>query len=503
MSDPAPPPLEKPSLKREGFVIKDGVITCNGFERVDSDRLAKLFHPERAGATQRTQKKYVDEAKKLFKKSFLAAQLRFYGITFPRGATEAQLRSLLDKAVAASQCIHVPASVVALHKEMRAAYCKEAEAWKKAVQDWETQWALKQDEAWARLETPSERASHDLTRFMEHYFLTNGVPDPAKKPEPLALYNFTEDQVIADLRQRAAKIPGLEVVSAGRGPDHAICVGWERTSVFSLAGEIENLAREKQKKRVEAEWEKAMQDHKKFVVKASPPAAVAAAAAPTPPPPPPLPPPPQSTDNSAQIHLRLACGSFVLQCKAVTDKYHDLPGLTTKLSLDVSDGPANNGDTLRAGVDLGVFHGTAILSFSQPVLDWFVKRYDKTALAAAASVYEKSGKHKRKSSDAQYVQEERPRKQRKFEDPKPGRIFLRMRGSKAIDGRICADIQHGYLDFLDAAWTKFQGVIDVPGVGEDIEVEGFRVAQEAAFDPPPWNAYWPEVRDASDLSPAS
>lgn len=91
------------TLKKGSFAMKDGVMTCNGFELVDSARLEKLFHPEKAGGTPRTQRKYAAEAKKLFSKSFFGSQLRFYGITFPRSATEAQLSSLLDKAVLAKQ----------------------------------------------------------------------------------------------------------------------------------------------------------------------------------------------------------------------------------------------------------------------------------------------------------------------------------------------------------------------------------------------------------------
>lgn len=96
-------PPEKPSIKRDGFLIKDGVITCNGHERVESSRLEKLFHPERAGGSLRTQKKYADEAKKLFSRPFFVGQLRFYGVSSPRSATEAQLRTLLEQALVAKQ----------------------------------------------------------------------------------------------------------------------------------------------------------------------------------------------------------------------------------------------------------------------------------------------------------------------------------------------------------------------------------------------------------------
>lgn len=101
-----PPPPDKPVLKRDGFTVRDGIITSQGHERVDGSRLDALFHPERL-RLQRDQKKAAEDAKRLFSRSFFAAQLRYYGITFPKTATEAQLQSLLEKAVAAKQVIQV------------------------------------------------------------------------------------------------------------------------------------------------------------------------------------------------------------------------------------------------------------------------------------------------------------------------------------------------------------------------------------------------------------
>lgn len=103
MSDADPGPPVKPSIKRDGFVIKDGVITCNGHERIEISRLRKLLYPERAGGSPRTQKKYAEEARKLFSRAFFAGQLRFYGIAVSRNASEAQLRRLLEQGLATQQ----------------------------------------------------------------------------------------------------------------------------------------------------------------------------------------------------------------------------------------------------------------------------------------------------------------------------------------------------------------------------------------------------------------
>lgn len=92
----------KPVIKRKGFTIRDGLVTCHGHARVDGPRLEVMFHPERL-SLQRLQKAAENEAKRLFGRPFFAAQLRWHGIKFPKGATEQQLRSLLDKAAAAKK----------------------------------------------------------------------------------------------------------------------------------------------------------------------------------------------------------------------------------------------------------------------------------------------------------------------------------------------------------------------------------------------------------------
>lgn len=98
---------DKPVIKREGFTIRDGVITANGHTRTDGQRLEAMFHPEQL-KLQRLQKAAENEAKRLFSRPFFAAQLRWHGISFPKTATEERLKSLLDKAAAAKQVHPLP-----------------------------------------------------------------------------------------------------------------------------------------------------------------------------------------------------------------------------------------------------------------------------------------------------------------------------------------------------------------------------------------------------------
>lgn len=311
---------------------------------------------------------------------------------------------------------------------------------------------------------------------MEHYFLTDGQPDPAKKPEPLALYGLTDVQIISDIYERIVAVPSLNIIHAGQDADSAICIGWDHFAVCGLAADVESLARDKQRKAAHEEWEKAMETHHRLVEAAAEQLSEFV-----------------SSPPNKSCALKAARGSFILQCKAIAELYPDYPSVVN-LSLDIADSLANNSETLRAAVNLGVFQGTAILSFSHDVINWFVRHYDKTAQAAAARNNSTSSsdasRGKRKADSV--ADGERPTKQRKPDEPAShGRIILRMRGRELIGGNICEDVQHGYLDFTDNTWTKFKGVIDIPGVGEDLEVEGFRVSNHAVVEPPPWSWFWP------------
>lgn len=379
----------------------------------------------------------------------------------------------------ASKCKCIPPPVAKTQQELRIDYERELAVWQEAVDNWEDNWKRRQDEEWAKLETPGERAAHDLDRFLEHYFSTDGQPDPDKKPEPLALDGITDAQLVADIHTKAATVPGLEIITCGQEADRTICIGWDRAAVCDLASEVQNAARERHRNQMqvewEAEWEAAMQTHREFVEtqhgsQAAPPTFGV----------------PHGT------RLGAACGCFVLYCKAIKDMFPNHPR-SSRLSMNISHGPGNNDETLRAAVDFGVFHGAAILSCLRPIMDWFVNYYDKTALEAvgrAQSSSSASGLGKRKAEGQ--VDGERPPQKRKAHELAPhGRVFLRMRGRGGIGDEIFPDIQRGYLDFADSACTKFKGVFDIPGVGEDVEVEGFRVGAHAVVDPPPWTWFWP------------
>lgn len=320
---------------------------------------------------------------------------------------------------------------------------------------------------------------------MEHYFLTDGNPDSAKKPEPVALDGLTDEAVINELLTRVSLVPGLDTVTAGYGTDHTICIGWDHTALCGLAVEIENHAREQKRVKIQADWEEAMRRHSDFAFSTQAQENLATSAVPDRP-----------------LNLGNARGCFIVRCKAISEKYPDHPNIGS-IAFNISDSPANNGETLRANIDFGVYQGTAILSFSQPVMDWFVRHYDKLAVEAAnraiTMALGNATTGKRKASAPAGGQ--RPNKQAKIDadpspgrvvvDPPPGRIFVQMRGRDPLTGLVYPEIQSGHLDFTDVNWAKFVGVFSVPGVGQDLEIEGFRVANEAVVQPEPWSLFWP------------
>lgn len=89
---------QSPILKRDGFQFCQGVFSVDNVGRVGGSRLHELFNPSTL-RLKRDQNNAAEEARKLFKKAFFAAQLRYYGISFRSSLSSADLSSLLEDAV--------------------------------------------------------------------------------------------------------------------------------------------------------------------------------------------------------------------------------------------------------------------------------------------------------------------------------------------------------------------------------------------------------------------
>src|SRR4051812_3307854 len=90
------------------------------------------------------------------------------------------------------QCKRVPALVIQLEKSMQRDYEPLHQAWKRDVLAYDAKIRKQGDDKFAKCTTAGERASLDLPRFMEYYFLTSGRPDRNKTKQPLAVRGFDD-----------------------------------------------------------------------------------------------------------------------------------------------------------------------------------------------------------------------------------------------------------------------------------------------------------------------
>ncbi|KAK6214047.1 hypothetical protein LQW54_004822 [Pestalotiopsis sp. IQ-011] len=182
--------------------------------------------------TKREQKATALEAKELLHESFYWSQLKWYGIKFKRNESLFWLRKKLSDAVQLGKCDTLPASLLQLEQDMRRELAPELKVLDEKMKVWNAERQAERDGPWTQRETPAEQAEEDLPRFMEHYSLTDGVPDPTKTPEILELRGYRDRSKLQEVAKRA---PGLEIVHHADPNLHIIYMGWDREAVWRHA----------------------------------------------------------------------------------------------------------------------------------------------------------------------------------------------------------------------------------------------------------------------------
>ncbi|KAK8209397.1 hypothetical protein IWZ01DRAFT_317521 [Phyllosticta capitalensis] len=519
MTDSCPTP---PSLTRNGFQIRGRSFTTKDtrVERMDGSLMRNLLFPVKFFHKE-DQIAHAKKARKTLTKEFLAAQLRFYGVHFRMSAKMAELRNLLEDAVESGKCDRVPDAVADLEQSMRREYEPMYQEWRRKRRAWEerkkqqeAEAAARQrkehEEAFARCKTLSEKASFDFSLFLEHYFLTDGKPNPAKAPEPMTVRMEHRTWVRAftsphgDPHQLARQVGLHAALSAdcrkplpfNSGPRkyYRLRIGHDHAVVERFAHEI--VAQEEaaaQKKRDD--------DYDHCVARAR-------------------------RRNLRSFDLRQCIGSYVVECDKVVRFSKDYKDAV--LTMDIS--PAGS-ETLVAAFDFGLVQGTMLLSLSEENLDAMVgavssARYDNTEDEVDddpddpwASIYPAySTDERRKQTLAQAVASKQarggndgsaagaskkgggsikksshnaPRKKRRIIMPSLSRrVHYRLRGQETLQGEIYPDPEAGHLDFLSNGCEKFMGLAYLfPGLDSNVRFTGYKVAEQPRRKPEPWSTF--------------
>ncbi|KAL7960328.1 hypothetical protein V8C34DRAFT_276861 [Trichoderma compactum] len=481
-------------IKRKGFQFCDGVFSVNNIHRVNGSHLRELFNPSTL-RLKRDQKAAADEAHGLFKKPFFAAQLRYYGVSFPPSSRTEELRILLEDAVRQGKCNHVPKSVMELEVSMRADYEPLQQKWEADWAAWSAEKKRREDEAFDKCKTPGERAACDINRFMDLYFLTDGKPDKTKTTMAMSLSGFGDRWTLHGMAER---IPGLHTCSGGRSPNREVCIGWDRVEVFGLASSISDRDDRASKAKQKAERDQQLERHQKYVDQVQSKKAGKGA-----------------SKSSRAFSLNRCQGSYIVQCDEIEDGWDDLGMLT----LDISIG---KGNTLRAAYYFGIMEGTMILSQSEDTLQAIVGEDGRNAESSFSDEddegddedddeeddwQDSTGGKKRKlgtislakASGAAAVR--RTNAKRRKTNPLPSlssRVYFRLRGRETGEGEVHPDPQAGHIDFMSDSCATFAGLMySFPYVGRNIEFRGHKVSDRPEVKPEEWEAFSYEVYDSA------
>lgn len=539
-----PPPA--PVLRKNGFCLRDQTFsTTSGRPCVEGSRLKELFYPGRLHL-KGDQKSAREEAKTLFRKDFFAAQLRWYGIQFKSNVASGELEKMLRTAVAegkvcintvtacasssltAKQCTHVPESVLALERSMRAdrGYAEKLTVWRRDLEEWNAAEKRKENENWATCSTPGEQANNNLDKFMALYFLDDqGEPDPTKTAEPMALHGFANK---AQLHEKAKRLPGLETRSGGEGSSRTICIGWDRKAVWDLASRLDDDARSQREKEKAAKWDRAMAEHNRLAELVNRDG-------------------PKVNPKSLQpARIQKCKGSYLVDCEAAAKEWPSRHLFT----LDIANAPdpSKTGPFITLGwLSLAHFEGKMLLSLDQQKLDNYVQYgkdevpddseddedsdSDECSEEDDAGVDDDGGDEEDTADDGNETEDEDtdsedendrsmdgeendeeeeiatkittlgkkrkatsagaklgspPAKKGRNERVPPRRIHLRLRGRETGEGMILHEPHDGYIEFTDDSFTQFKGVADLPYLGKAVIFEGFKISHIAKKRPEPW-----------------
>ncbi|KAM0255374.1 hypothetical protein ACHAQJ_005816 [Trichoderma viride] len=470
---------EAPVLKRNGFQLFKETFSVENIDRIGGSRLRELFNPSTLKLKPVEKRHAEKESRRLFKKPFFEAQLRYYGVPFQSSAKGPTLRVLLHDAVRDGKCNSVPDSVVELETSMRRDYEPLYQKWESDCAAWSDAKKRREDEAFERCKTPGEQAAFDLHRFMDRYYLTDGKPDQTKTPESLALHGF--DHMTWRLSSMVREIPGLHTRSGGISQPYTHCIGWNREEVFGLAKSITDRANEAEKALRKTKWEQQLKIHQKYIARMQPNETTDGA-----------------DEGSKPFDLDRCKGSYVIRCDEITNGWNsDITGHT--LTMDIS---STRGNMLRADFNFGVIRGTMHFSLSEDTLKGIFDEDDsgsETSSDDEEDEYDKddedgideqesTGGKKRKQSKTSIAQAtgsavsrhaNAKRRKTALLPSLSRRVYLRLHGYETGEGEVLPYPDPGHIDFLSDGCATFAGLMyHLTYVGDNVEFLGYKISDQ-------------------------
>lgn len=302
---------------------------------------------------------------------------------------------------------------------------------------------------------------------MKKYFIDeSGNPDKSKTPDPMPLPGLNSR---AQMHAAAERIPGLETHSGGEGKDRAVVVGWDRSAVWRVAGQIGNQQALKRQEREEAEWNQLMQKHELFVSQSS------------------------SGDMTNTFSIDDTRGTYIIKCDAM-GSYSSEWSSVNNMRLRITNG-ARQG---WVGIfDFNAIEGIMLLDKTKEGLASRVEGLkendsfngeDPDDFDSEQEQYNSRQTIGKKRKAVTAGQSSRASKTQKQSKATGGTVFLQWRGQETGEGEIQLDQSNQHVGQL-----KFSGTADFGFVGEEVHFEGYKIGILGGHATRSWNDYSEDV----------
>lgn len=462
--DTETPRLEYPS--KGSMEFKHNGFQNRGCTRAPRTRLQSLLFPE-SQTGKRKIKQRLEDAKSTVKKTWIAAQLAVYQIPFKSNATVADLLGILKASVQDGKCDRQPRELEELEKELRGSYEERKRVYDIAVTK------LRREE-FDKLGSPSKEANYDEKQFMAKYFLNaRGGPDRSKTLVPMALPGLHSRMGI---HAAAERIPGLITQSGGTGDSRTLVIGWDISAVSKKVSDIDLEAAKARKEALDAAQKLKMAKLEAFVASLR-----------------------RKGSSKKELDFEDARGQYIIECEQISSGW-DAEHLSLRICLTGSnDWPLRLVGLFDLGVIQGIMHigpKPQDLPHSELVSSGEDSdERDGTPVQVEEFCYGRRIEKRKMGSQAGKGSSAKNKKRVKTISNttcKSSRLHLLWRGRETGEGMIELDyyrLHTGHIEFKDNECTRFVGAINVPCIGKDVPVQGYKVSTLGGPISDAWSNY--------------